>query len=267
MSRSSSNKGVVQLHVEVLEFRWTPDANSYVNGLYAQVLHRAPSQGDLTYWAGQVQNSGMQKVAEAFWLSAEHRGLEVDSYYQNYLGRTESAADRQFWVNRFTNGGLSEVQMQLAFLTSAEFLNKHSGATNYVQALYQDVLGRAPDTGGQTYWTQQLQNGQSTANVALGFLSSQEGQGRYVDSLYSTLLNRASDPNGRAYWVAKLNDNDPGDTDDFNSYTQSTDNDSDNSQYFDNLDNFNDSFQNSNEASREGLAVNFLTSTEFANSH
>jgi len=229
-------------------------------------MHRTASQADVNYWAGQVNQHGTAEVAAAFWLSAEHRGLEVDSYYQTYLHRTESAADRQFWVNRFTNGGLSEVQMQIAFLTSAEYQATHPDNAAYVQALYQDVLGRAPDTNGQNFWQSQLQNGNSRANVAQSFLTSQEGQMVAVNQLYTNLLNRPSDSNGLAYWVSRLQDNDPGDTDDFNSYTESTDNDGDNNRSLDNLDRFNENF-NDSDASREEVAVDFLTSAEFVNTH
>ena len=267
MSYSSAEKRSVKLNVEALESRLTPDATSYVEGLYATVLHRTASQSDISYWVNQLQTSSFQQVAAAFWLSPEHRGLEVDSYYQNYLGRTESAADRQYWVNRFTNGGLSEVQVQLGFLTSTEFMNDHAGNTNYVEALYQDVLGRPADSTGLAYWTQLLQNGESANSVALGIMTSQEGQTRFVNGLYTSLLNRPSDSNGLAYWVNKLNDNDPGDTDDFNALNFPTNNDSNNNEFFSNLDRFDNSLNNNHEISREGVAVGFLTSAEFIGDH
>jgi len=266
MTRKSTPHRPVRLNLEALESRLTPDATSYVNGLYAEVLNRAPTQAERDFWVGQVQHVGTSQVASAFWLSSEHRGLEVDQYYQTYLHRGESAADRQFWVNRFTNGGLSEVQVQIAFLTSAEYMNNHPGASNYVEALYNDVLGRASDPNGKTFWTQQLQGGASPASVALGFLSSAEGQGRAVEQLYGSVLNRTSDTNGRNFWVGQLQDDDPGDTDDFNSYTEPGNNDGDNSRYLDNLDRF-ISGLGDREASREEIAVNFLTSQEFVNAH
>src|SRR5262249_16350604 len=108
--------------------------------------------------------------------------------------------------------------------------------------------------------------GQSHANVALGFLSSQEGLSVAVTKDYTDLLNRAPDQTGLNGWVALLQDNDPGDTDDFNDFNHSTANDSDSSQFASNFQPF---FTNlgDNDASLEEVAVNFLTSPEFVANH
>jgi len=266
MARSPVQKPTFQPAVEALEDRLTPDATSYVNGLYATVLHRTASQSDVNYWADQLNHRSQTQVAEAFWLSAEHRGLEGDQFYQTYLHRTESAADRQFWVNRFVNGGLSDVQMQIAFLTSAEYQALHPGTSNYIQALYTDVLGRPADANGLAFWTQQAQNGTSNANLARAFLASTEGQSVYVSRLYTNLLGRPADANGLNFWVNQLNDNDGGDTDSFNRFDSSTSNDNDNSQALENLERFDNDF-NDNGASREEVAIRFLTSAEYGNAH
>src|SRR5437899_3100620 len=120
MSRNAARRFSVKPRVEQLEARLNPDAASYVNGLYAQVLHRSESQAELNYWLTQFQTPPSTTVASAFWYTAEHRGLQVDVYYQNFLHRSESAADRQYWLDRFATEGLGEVQVQLAFVTGQE---------------------------------------------------------------------------------------------------------------------------------------------------
>src|SRR5436190_17815307 len=101
MSRKTARRFSVKLRVEQLEPRLNPDAASYVNGLYAQVMHRSESQAELNYWLTQFQTPPSTAVASAFWYSAEHRGLQVDTYYQNLLHRSEKAAERQYWIDRF----------------------------------------------------------------------------------------------------------------------------------------------------------------------
>src|SRR5262249_39986937 len=148
-------------------------------------------------------NSGQsqQSVAASFWLSPEHRGLQVDSYYLRYLKRPSDTAGRQFWVNRFVNDGLSESQVQLGFLTSQEYNTTNASDTAFVTALYRDVLGRAPDTAGQNFWVQQLQQGSSRQDVATAFLTSAENFNLVVESDYVNLLHRASDASGKQFWV------------------------------------------------------------------
>src|SRR5262249_22265939 len=58
-----------------------------------------------------------QQVAEGFWESAEHRGLQVDQCYATYLHRAPDAPGRAGWVGA-PLGGLSEDEVARGFLTS-----------------------------------------------------------------------------------------------------------------------------------------------------
>ncbi|MCO8128021.1 DUF4214 domain-containing protein [Acidimicrobiia bacterium EGI L10123] len=80
-----------------------------------------------------------------------------------------------------------------------------------IDDLYRDVLGRAPEPGGQAYWLDQLRRGRTLEAVAAGFYGSDEyygvvggRDGDYVDSLYARLLERAPDPGGRQQWLDQL---------------------------------------------------------------
>ncbi len=227
MKSRSTPQHPVQLHVEALEARLTPDATTYVEGLYQTVLQRAGSATEVAGWVTlmrtlqqQQDNSNNQgtlttqqldqqllvpngsiitAVAAAFWLSPEHRGLEVDNYYQHFLKRADSATERQEWVNVFVSGGVSEVQVEAAFLSSQEYQNLYPGDTAFVDALYQDVLGRAADPNGAAGWVQLLEsspnggsrNSVNRGNVALDILTSPEGETVTVTQDYQQLLNRA----------------------------------------------------------------------------
>lgn len=76
--------------------------------------------------------------------------------------------------------------------------------TDYVNDLYQSVLGRAGGAGEVDAWTARLQGGASTSDVANSFLKSAEYRGLQVDQLYLTLLNRPADSAGRSSWVNQL---------------------------------------------------------------
>lgn len=80
-----------------------------------------------------------------------------------------------------------------------------------IDDLYRRILGRAPETGGQAYWLDQLARGRTLESVAAGFYGSDEyfvrlgrGNGAFVDSLYQRLLERHADPSGRSQWLDQL---------------------------------------------------------------
>jgi hypothetical protein len=83
-----------------------------------------------------------------------------------------------------------------------------------VARLYDAVLGRLPDEGGEISWTQILDSGADTLQqVVNGFVGSAEFQANYgslnntqfVTLLYNNVLHRAPDPAGLASWVNPLN--------------------------------------------------------------
>src|SRR5262249_48180226 len=156
------------------------------------VLGRTGSDADVNFWVQQISQHGNVDVASAFWLSSEHRGQQVDSYYQRYLKRAADAAGRQTWINAFLSGQ-SEVEVQIAFASSAEYSLQNSSNSAFVTALYRDVLGRTPDTNGQNFWLQTLNSGASRKSVATAFLTSVEYQNVVVEGDYRALLGRASD--------------------------------------------------------------------------
>src|SRR5437016_3127058 len=86
-SRSHTLRSAV-LSIEPLEERLALDATSFVKALYRDVLNRTPDTQGLNFWVQRLQSGSTNlQVATFFWESAEHRGLEVDQYYQTYLNR------------------------------------------------------------------------------------------------------------------------------------------------------------------------------------
>jgi hypothetical protein len=74
--------------------------------------------------------------------------------------------------------------------------------TSFVQALYNEVLGRTGTLGELNGWVNVLNmNNQNRAPVVNGILRSNESLGRIVDGFYLRFLGRASDPAGRAGWI------------------------------------------------------------------
>lgn len=82
-----------------------------------------------------------------------------------------------------------------------------------IARLYTAALGRAPDTVGLDYWTNQLKGGMVLKDIAKAFTESAEFQQKYgavddtkfVELLYNNVLHRAPDAGGAMYWSMRLN--------------------------------------------------------------
>ncbi|WP_321311287.1 DUF4214 domain-containing protein [Halarcobacter sp.] len=96
--------------------------------------------------------------------------------------------------------------MFLMILTVNTEIFAEQTAEQFIERLYQNVLNRASDNDGLSYWLERLQS-ESGANVASGFLNSQElenmnlSNSEYLEILYSTLFDREADQNGILYWL------------------------------------------------------------------
>jgi hypothetical protein len=92
------------------------------------------------------------------------------------------------------------------FISKLEFLGPtdYTGEVRFVNGLYQDLLGRAPDVAGLDLWTRMLFMGVSRQQVASDFWQSAEHRGREVDAFYQTFLHRSADAVGRTAWVNAL---------------------------------------------------------------
>lgn len=101
-------------------------AVTFLTGLYASALDRAPDSGGLRYWESALDAGASRKaVIEAFFAGPEYSGL-------------------------------------------------HRANADFVAELYQDVLGRLPDTGGLLYWNNQLDAGATRAQLVGAFVHSSE---------------------------------------------------------------------------------------------
>jgi len=99
--------------------------------------------------------------------------------YQATFNRTPDVAGLGYWINAVDKGANIITNVASFFVTSSEFVAKYgANPTNasYVDNLYQNVLHRAGDAGGITYWNTQLNSGAVTkAYVLEQFATLAEG--------------------------------------------------------------------------------------------
>jgi hypothetical protein len=181
----------------------TPTPNQrFVTRAFQDLLGRAPDAGGLAYWVAQLdQGVPRSAVAEQLTHSAEYYATIIRPAYQQFLGRDADDAGVAFWTARMQQG-LTDEQLQASFIGSPEYF-QHSGGTNksWVDAMYHDLLGRAPDAGGEQFWVGQLAAGADRAAVALGFAASDEREGQRVQQDYQQFLGRSASAAEVAFWV------------------------------------------------------------------
>ena len=178
---------------------------NFTSNLYRTVLGRAADDAGLRFWTSALaNNASRQLVAQAFWESPEHRGLQVDQLYATYLHQSPDAPGRAFWVNQLEHGGTG-VEIALALIAAPQYSAAHPGTDAFLAGLYSDILGRSADATGLAAWQMALnQAGTPRSTVAAAFLNGDEAIRNEVIASYEQILGRVPDSAGGEAWVNAL---------------------------------------------------------------
>jgi hypothetical protein len=189
----------------------SPNAN-FIHAAYQTMLAHDGNAAGLAYWVNQLDNLKAPRSDLASYLAStpEYRNLVIagngqsgSDFYDLYLKRPFDANGASFWVGQMANGMTFE-QVRLRFAGSPEFFSSPNVGKNdkatAIEALYVDLLGRASDTAGKTYW---MANFDAT-HIAAQFLFSQEGRSFLVNNLYGQILGHSADSGGLTYWTNAL---------------------------------------------------------------
>jgi len=166
IDNGSTGDGTSQLlNVELLQFTdqivfaETPD-NANIARLYAAAFNRLPDTAGLDFWEDVYANNISQAAKNAGYyvaLAQTNDGSGI-SIAANFIASPEFQADY---------GKLSDV--------------------GFVTAMYENVLGRAPDQGGLNFWVGELEGGgQTRAVILVGFAESPENVAKAAPWLITT---------------------------------------------------------------------------------
>jgi hypothetical protein len=103
---------------------------------------------------------------------------KVYRLYQAAFNRTPDQGGLGFWIQHMDNG-MSLRTVASNFMSSAEFISLYGANTSnetFVTNLYNNVLHRAPDQGGLSYWVSVLNNGTPREDVLIAFSESSENR-------------------------------------------------------------------------------------------
>jgi len=178
--------------------------NEWLQALYADLLSRAPDPVGLAYWTSQLTSgASLDSVAHGILNSQEYCTKVATGLYQELLSRAPDAGGLATQTSALEQGTALQ-QIILNFCNSDEYTANNPPPAQFVESLYNRLLGRPSDPAGKQDWINALQAGRGTTFVINGFLRSQEYCTNTATGLYQTLLGRQPDPAGLAVQVNAL---------------------------------------------------------------
>ncbi len=217
-----------------IHYNWSLEG--FVERMYTIALNRASDEGGLAVWTAalKAETHDGAKIAAEFLLGEEFklRGLSneeyVDVLYKTFFNREADAEGKKLWTD-VLNAGNSREFVLSRFVNLNEFKNlcatfgikqgvmfdngtvAASGVSQFVNRLYENVLGREAEAEGLYNWALALTVGSESAkSAAMNFFNSEEyvlkntDNRTYVSDLYILFMNRGADEGGLAVWTAAL---------------------------------------------------------------
>lgn len=122
-------------------------------------------------------------------VALDVNGTAGEAYrlYQAAFDRTPDKVGLGYWIAALDKGA-TLTQVAAGFAGSAEFADRygaHATDTQFVQALYQNVLHRVGDSAGFDFWMHALASAATRADVLANFSESAENQAQVIGSIHN----------------------------------------------------------------------------------
>ncbi|MGH7138001.1 MAG: DUF4214 domain-containing protein [Pirellulales bacterium] len=174
----------------------------FIGAAYQDLLGRMPDATALAAWT-TVLDAGAPRadLTNVLSNSAEYYSGVIQAAYQKYLGRQPDLQGLINWTTVMQNG-VSDELLEAYFIGSSEYY-LHSGGTDkaWVDAMYENLLGRLPDAAGESTWVAALAAGADRTSVAYDFAASPEREAARITADYSRYLDRAPTSADISGWV------------------------------------------------------------------
>lgn len=202
------------LQVEQLEDRTvptivgTPDQN-FVDQVYHDVLKRAASTPELTFWTGFL-NQGVSRlqIVLSIEVSVEHRLVQAQTVFKKIMERDIDGGNL-IVDSAFLAAGGTERQLEGLLAATPEFTARTGGTNSgFLKEAFHDILGRQASDLDVASWLPVMAGSVSRLQVATLIASGQEeATYRVADptvGLYNVLLGRPADEAGQNALVTFL---------------------------------------------------------------
>jgi len=157
-----------------------PRAQYQINitgGQQASVVNTSsPNRGDTL---SNIERLKFSDAHVAIDVGPNQNAGSVYMLYKAAFNRTPDNGGMGYWIGQKDSGKNIVGDIAQGFVSSPEFITKYGSNPNnasYVNSLYQNVLGRAGEAGGLTYWTGEMDAGRvSKAQALVSFATLPEG--------------------------------------------------------------------------------------------
>jgi Domain of unknown function (DUF4214) len=169
-----------------------PDNRDFVAQLYRDLLARLPGTDDLERLVGLIEGGSTRgDIASLVLTSSEYRSHLVQSLYGALLGRQPAPSEISALLAALA-GGATDEEIIAIIVGSAEYFHLHGDSNAlFLNALYEDLLGRPIDPDSLAFFERFLESGRSRGEVALAILGSAEYRAMLVERYsWSYLLRR-----------------------------------------------------------------------------
>ena len=101
---------------------------------------------------------------------------QIIRLYQAFFARQPDQTGFSFWRSKLLSQDADLAKIAQSFSASNEFIDTYGSLDNaqFVDLVYQNILGREPDAGGFAYWHAAMNNGLTRGELMVGFSESAE---------------------------------------------------------------------------------------------
>ena len=147
--------------------------------LYTTLVGREASRTEVLQLRASLEAEGFAATIAPF-VDIDSQGADIDRLYVAYFNRLPDYGGYTFWHGRL-NEGWDMLRTSRFFAESPEYRATYGDADfgDFLDILYQEVLGRAPDRSGKAYWLEELANNPRVdrATIVAFFTDSDELRG------------------------------------------------------------------------------------------
>jgi hypothetical protein len=142
---------------------------------YEDLLGRTPTGDELAGWRDDItagEKTADDLIVALLPTDQTTNDAKVVRLYLAYFKRPPDLAGLQFWVGELAAGkSLQKASDQ--FARTQEFTRLYGSLSNqqFVELIYQNVLGRAAEPSGRDFWTDQLTRGVRTRGWVMTYFS------------------------------------------------------------------------------------------------
>jgi secreted trypsin-like serine protease len=168
------------------------DGSAYVVQQYKDFVGRSPNSTELKNWTTKLRSTPAATLITELQASSAwdgNAGMNTRLYRATFL-RNPDTNGLAYWVGKRWSGK-SPVWIANFFTTSSEFKTRYGSLSNaqFVDQIYANVFGRAPDPSGRTYWVNKLNKGIGRGQALYEWSNSSEYR-RKTDTLVRIITTR-----------------------------------------------------------------------------